>query len=183
MENLLSRISNPQMRNATRSLLYIYRDKFNQPASISGKYHSNESVKEHSCEVAIIALLIANGHRLSQRWKDILLCAALLHDVGKLEYTSYLPVKRWKRYNHPNGNKYWVKFPEYIDHPEFAYNFIIKNPFPESEIVAELCLKHMGPWSSRHIPRPETFIENIIFVSDLLASRRGISVDMEVFKY
>jgi len=93
-EGFLSRCSTPRVK---RVLDWLYWNALPYPASLSHHKAKTGGLFEHLCEVGSYALFLAQKHRLSESEREVLVCAALLHDVGKIRAYGYQgPTKRWE---------------------------------------------------------------------------------------
>ena len=146
------------------------------PASSSGKYHPQVSLGDgglvrHTRCVAYFATWLAESFCMTQEDSDLLIIAALAHDIkkqgnGKTNYTVH-------------------------EHPLLASNYIaeIRNKFTEDEIseiqVQKICCavaSHMGKWGhnaefikgKEPLPLPTTEFEKLLQAADYLASRKEL---------
>jgi hypothetical protein len=151
---------------------------FTVPASSSGKYHPQFDLGEgglvrHTRFVAFLAKCLAESRIFSDIDTDLLIIAALAHDITK----------------QGDGNgKHTV-----WEHPELAKNYVMeiyKNNTKFSNIPEELINKickaihsHMGKWGNHAeflrgnspLPLPETEFEKVLQEADYVSSRREIT--------
>jgi hypothetical protein len=149
---------------------------FIEPASTSGKYHPKFSLGDgglmrHTRCVAYWATAMAESFNMSQEDSDLLVIAALAHDIKK----------------HDNNGVFLR------NHPLLASDYVskIKEKFTEDEITNEQVQKicravaaHMGKWegtrewvkdeSKELFPMPSTDFEKALQAADYIASRKVI---------
>lgn len=145
------------------------------PASSSGKYHPQFSLGDgglvrHTRCVANFAKWISESLCMSEDDSDLLIIAALAHDIKK----------------QGNGTKYTVH-----EHPLLASDYIaeIRNKFTEDEIseiqVQKICCavaSHMGKWGHNAefikgrepLPLPANEFEKALQIADYCASRKEL---------
>lgn len=167
-ESVLSLIKNDEIRNFCELLLTDANDYFfEKPASSTGKYHpkyalGNGGLARHSIAVALIMndILETNCYKFTSDEKDLLICAAIIHDIKK----------------YGNGNSsFTVK-----NHPELAGDYVInesKNAKLKSEyavFISEAVLTHMGQFGNEE---PKTDAQKLLHIADCLASRKYIEVN------
>ena len=155
------------------TILEQYIDKAEAvEASVSGKYHHGESLLEHTVDVALIVAALAQAYQLGELDTSLLVSAALLHDLGKLECVSLEPVRGWVPVQ---DGKYYIKTPDYSQHARVSVEIIMRNRFKYSRAVAKIVETHMGPWD-RSAPRLRTFKQHLLYNADVIASRSFIGV-------
>lgn len=164
---VLNLIQNEDIRNVCEKLLNEADDYFFiEPASSSGKYHPQYALGDgglarHSIAVALIIneILLTDCYNFSDRQKDLLITAAIVHDIKK----------------YGKGGRYTVK-----NHPELAVEFImdkLKNTdIPEGEVkfLTDAVETHMGQFGKKI---PVTNAQKLLHIADCLASRRYLNVD------
>ena len=169
--NELDDIQNEPLREFAREVILHAPDYFfTCPASSTGKYHptlslGNGGLVRHTRLVEWFAMNIANAMMIEERNKDLLIIAALAHDMKK----------------HGDGNtEYTVK-----EHPKLAAEFLdsvwSSIPWPEGmdytdvEKIKKLVECHMGQWGEKDgMPLPKTKLELILHTADYLASRKDM---------
>lgn len=129
------------------------------PASTTGNHHppfDNElgGLVKHSKVVACITNDLCTAKEIDSETKDVLVAAAILHDVKKLG----------------NGKAgYTAK-----DHPECAVEFVSSldhENFPKFDLFCRAILTHMGQWGTK---KPQNDIEYIVHTADYIASRNTL---------
>lgn len=146
------------------------------PASSSGKYHPPFDLGEgglvrHTRCVAFIAKSVAESYCYNDRDTDMLIVAALAHDIQK---------------QGSGDGKHTV-----WEHPELAMNYVWdiyesnKFDIPKGDIekIANAVHSHMGKWGNnpsflkgnKPLPMPKTEFEMALQVSDYIASRKEIT--------
>lgn len=167
---VLSLIHNDDIRKFTEQLLEDADDYFFvEPASSSGKYHPEYALGEggllrHSISVAFILneILSTDCYEFTDDEKDLLICAALTHDIKK----------------YGNGQKHTTK-----DHPKLASDYIIKEQIKsrliadyESDFVSDAVKSHMGKYGDE---KPKTDAQKLLHIADCLASRKWIDIKFD----
>lgn len=165
---VLSLIKSEDIRSFCEILLNGADDSFfSLSASSTGKHHPDYSNGEgglarHSIATALILndILSTGIYNFSDRETDLMICAAIVHDIKK----------------YGNGSAFTVK-----KHPELASEYIIKTAeenhiinMDEAKFVADVVETHMGQYGSK---LPETDAEKLVHIADCLSSRKYYNVD------
>jgi len=172
-ESVLSLIKNDDIRDFCKLLLNDADDYFfEKPASSTGKYHPQYALGDgglarHSMAVALIIndILETNCYKFTRDEKDLLICAAIVHDI--------------KKYGN-NGSSFTVK-----NHPELACEYIInenKKTKLKSEyavFISEAVLTHMGQFGNEE---PRTDAQKLLHIADCLASRKYFETKFNVLE-
>ena len=152
---------------------------FHVAASSTGKYHPKYSLGEggllrHSKSAMRIGYeLLENpciGEKYTDREKDLMLIALLVHDGLKLGEKE----ERYTRF----------------DHPILIANYIIKNQLQynleedDAIFIADVVKTHMGPWTKDYngneiLERPKTKYQNFVHMCDFLASKKFLQVSFD----
>lgn len=153
------------------------------PASSTGKYHPKSSLgigglvrhTKSVLEIAEIYLGHPQNNDLSPESKDEIRVACLIHDMVKLG-------------DNPSG--YTIH-----EHPMLVRTMLCPYDTEDEDIpkeiidtwdrICNLVESHMGVWNTNKnsdvvLPVPETREQNIVHMSDYMASRKNISVDMNM---
>lgn len=154
---------------------------FEVPASSSGKFHSNlecgfGGLVYHTRSVAKVANYLVNlqqyKSKLNEVEKDCVICAALLHDCLK--------------HNWENKTGFSVH-----QHPVLASEFVKTdsrlNEIVSDEIrvmIADAIASHSGEWTTSKrskivLPSPQTLVQELVHLSDYIASRGDIHILFE----
>ncbi len=153
---------------------------FDIPASSSGKYHPKYAVLDHgllyhvkaACTILEHLLCIDfMGGQFTDRQKDMMRIALILHDSRKSGRTD--------------GEKSEHTL---FKHPLIAAEEIEKHKsdgiISENEVIqiARMVASHMGQWTTSkyedgELPHPYTKAEELVHMSDYLASRKGIIIE------
>ena len=179
--NELSRIVNDNMRQFAEVCIAEIPDYFfDVPASSSGKYHPKYAVLDHGLLYHVKAACIMLEHFLwldhiskqfSDREKDMMRIALILHDSRKSGRTDE------EKSEHT-----------LFKHPLIAAEEIEKHKndgiIRPNEVfqIARMVSSHMGQWTTSkyedgELPRPYTNAEELVHMSDYLASRKGIIIE------
>lgn len=150
-------------------LLLAYADDyfFYAPASSSGNHHPSFSSRlcglvRHTRCVAFFAKANAESLDLDPIQSDLLVIAALAHDIKKLGDGNPL---NYTAKNHPElAAKYVMDI-----YTKFGEGFITLN---QAEIICDAVLKHMGKWAN--YPMPQTDLEKALQSADYIASRKEL---------
>lgn len=161
------------LKNAHNYFFYV-------PASSTGKYHPEYTTGEHGLTLHTKALMCFLQYfteveccQLSEREKDLLFVAGLVHDTEKLG-------------NNENG--YTV-----YEHPILAANKIRSYKGSgiildsELDYIAEAVESHMGQWNTDRygkeiLPKPITSAQIYVHMADYLASRKAINFNFDGFE-
>lgn len=154
---------------------------FEVPASSSGKFHSvlecgYGGLVYHTKAVAKVANYLVNlqqyKNKLNEIEKDCVICAALLHDCLK----------------HGAENKTGFSVHQ---HPVLAADFVrgdirLDNiiSYEIREIIADAVASHSGEWTTSKrskivLPSPQTLVQELVHLSDYIASRGDIHILFE----
>lgn len=169
--NELGDIQDNSLRKFAENVILFAPDYFfTAPASSTGKYHPVLSLGEgglvrHTRLVEWFAMNIANAMMIEEHSKDMLIIAALAHDMKK----------------HGDGNtEYTVK-----EHPKLAAEFLdsVWNSmfhkegidYGDIQKIERLVECHIGQFGEKDgMPVPKTKLELILHSADYLASRKDI---------
>ena len=152
---------------------------FHVAASSTGKYHPKYSLGEggllrHSKSAMRIGYELLSdqciGEKYTDREKDLMLIALLVHDGLKLGEKE----ERYTRF----------------DHPILMANFIINNQKQynleedDAKFIADVIKTHMGPWTNDYngneiLERPKTKYQNFVHMCDFLASKKFLQVSFD----
>lgn len=151
---------------------------FEVPASSSGRFHSSlecgfGGLVYHTRSVAKIANYLVNLNqyksKLSDNERDCVICAALLHDCLKhdLENKTGFSV-----HQHPMIASEFIKTDERL-------NGIIDEEV--RTIIGDAVASHSGEWTTNKrskvvLPSPQTLVQELVHVSDYIASRGDIHI-------
>lgn len=174
--NELNSISDTNLREfAIQLILHAPDYFFYVSATSSGKNHPEFArrvgglVKHTKC-VCFYAICNIESFGLSKHDKDLIIIAALAHDIKK----------------QGDSNKNCTIW----EHPELAHDFIfeMRNKFPhliskeDATIIANAVLCHMGKWANysefigdkKAYPMPQTLFEYALQSADYIASRKEL---------
>ena len=167
-ENVLTLISDETIKEFCGKLIGEADNYFfSTPASSTGKYHpayalGKGGLMRHSKAVALIlkSILEMDLYGQDERQKDLLICAAIVHDIKK----------------YGTNHKYTVK-----NHPELASEYILKTgkkfkklSTEDIQYIADAVVTHMGKWGTT---KPETEAQKLLHMADCLASRKFLNVE------
>ncbi len=152
---------------------------FHVAASSTGKYHPKYSLGvggllRHSKSAMRIGYELLSdqciGEKYTDREKDLMLIALLVHDGLKLGEKE----ERYTRF----------------DHPILMANYIIKNQLQydleedDAIFIADVIKTHMGPWTKDYngneiLERPKTKYQNFVHMCDFLAAKKFLQVSFD----
>ena len=176
----LSYISDENLGDCLLNIINMLPDYwFSEPVSSTGKYHPEYALGDggllrHSKAAMRIGYeLLSNpaiGDKYTDREKDLMLMALLIHDGLKLG----IPKEKYTRF----------------DHPILMGSFILDNKdkiglsLKDAEFMDEVIKTHMGPWTSDYngnevLERPRTKYQNFVHMCDFLASRKCLLVPFD----
>ena len=176
----LSYMSDENLGDCLLNIINMLPDYwFSEPASSTGKYHPEYALGDggllrHSKAAMRIGYeLLSNpaiGDKYTDREKDLMLMALLIHDGLKLG----IPKEKYTRF----------------DHPILMGSFILDNKdkiglsLKDAEFMDEVIKTHMGPWTSDYngnevLERPRTKYQNFVHMCDFLASRKCLLVPFD----
>lgn len=176
--NELNYIKDNNLNAFARELIANAEDYFfTVPASSSGKYHPQFSLGvgglvRHTRCVAYFAMSAGESYNFDQHTTDLLVIAALAHDIKKQGHIS---------------NGHTVR-----EHPLYGADYVIEmqNKFPnfitkeDAEKIAGAVRSHMGKWEGTRewvkdttkelFPMPKDGFEQALQMADYVASRKYI---------
>ena len=154
---------------------------FEVPASSSGKFHSSlecgfGGLVYHTRSVAKVANYLVNlqqyKSKLNEVEKDCVICAALLHDCLK----------------HGEENKTGFSVHQ---HPVLAADFVKTDSRLDETVsddirtmIGDAIASHSGEWTTSKrskivLPSPQTLVQELVHLSDYIASRGDIHILFE----
>ena len=152
---------------------------FHVAASSTGKYHPKYSLGEggllrHSKAAMRIGYeLLGNpsiGEKYTEREKDLMLMALLVHDGLKLGEKE----ERYTRFDHP------ILMANFIINNQKKYNLEEE----DAKFIADVIKTHMGPWTKDYsgnevLERPKTKYQNFVHMCDFLAAKKFLQVSFD----
>ena len=176
-KNELNDIQDNNLRQFAIQLLTNAPDYFfTIPASSSGKNHpdfarENNGLVKHTRCVVFFAECNAESFNFDSYTKDMLIIAAIAHDI--------------KKQGNDSSSKHTV-----WEHPELAHDYVLEmqNKYPDlisvenATIIANAILSHMGKWSNlpeytqgrKAYPLPVSLFDYALQSADYIASRKEI---------
>jgi hypothetical protein len=189
----IDRIENPNIRAGTKNIIKQYYETVKEaPASVSGKYHQDETMEDHLIETFAFVEMFIKEFDIKEE-KDILRSAALLHDIGncdtlykgdiladEIEGKAIIVMgEKWKYYETTG----WSRDNSKTDiHPILSAEIIGMNSFSGSDIVGILVMMHMDHWA-KPCPKPSFLNDELrrlaeyLCLADYLASRREVKIE------
>ena len=154
---------------------------FEVPAASSGKFHSVlecgfGGLVYHTRSVAKIANYLVNlqqyKSKLNEVEKDCVICAALLHDCLKHDWENKTG---FSVHQHPVLAAEFVKTDSRLDG-------IVSDEI--RSIIGDAVASHSGEWTTSKrskivLPSPQTLVQELVHLSDYIASRGDIHILFE----
>ena len=96
------------LERKAKEIMNKYPDIIKRPASLSGKYHHGETVRDHIKKVVSIMRHLCDACNIHGEQRDILIASAYLHDIGNERITRKGKVeeKGWKYFPQTDYSKY-----------------------------------------------------------------------------
>ena len=152
---------------------------FHVAASSTGKYHPKYALGEggllrHSKVAMRIGYELLNnpiiGGKYTEREKDLMLIALLVHDGLKLGEKE----ERYTRFDHP------ILMANFIINNQKKYNLEEE----DAKFIADVIKTHMGPWTKDYsgnevLERPKTKYQNFVHMCDFLAAKKFLQVSFD----
>lgn len=157
------------------SLLKKNEAKLTAPAAISHHHNYVGGLLQHIDEVMIFASRIADFHELKTGLtvnRSLLLCACVLHDLGKINEYKIDAETGLIEYNTE-----WID--QWVSHTQWAFTWAMAQGYTE---LAHMVAAHHGfvEWGALSSTArdkinyvPKTIEENILFLADMSSSRLG----------
>lgn len=154
---------------------------FEVPAASSGKFHSVlecgfGGLVYHTRSVAKIANYLVSlrqyKDKLSEVERDCVICAALLHDCLKHDWENKTG---FSVHQHPVLAAEFIKTDERL-------NDILSEDI--RSIIGDAAARHSGEWTTSKrskvvLPAPQTLVQELVHLSDYIASRSDIHILFE----
>ena len=154
---------------------------FEVPAASSGKFHSVlecgfGGLVYHTRSVAKVANYLVNlqqyKSKLNEVERDCVICAALLHDCLKHDWENKTG---FSVHQHPVLASEFVKTDERLDG---IVSDEIRN------MIGDAVASHSGEWTTSKrskiiLPSPQTLVQELVHLSDYIASRSDIHILFE----
>lgn len=182
-EEILSKIKDDNVRNYTQEWLQAAPEYiFTVPASSSGKYHpacdlGDGGLKRHLINTAwmlsVILELEQYKGKFNQTEIDLMISAALLHDLLKSGWQKDFEKDSRTRFDHPKLMAEAVRCKNTMVH---------QLPDAYTSIIADCIETHMGQWTTSSyydgepLKKPETEMQKLVHLADYIVSRRDITI-------
>jgi HD superfamily phosphohydrolase YqeK len=180
-------ISDDTIRSFVRSLLIKAENFWDIPSSFSGKYHPADEHGPggnvlHTKRVVRIALILSESYNLSIEERDVVIAAALIHDLCKgkknhgSDVVSYDPM-------HPYTVGKFVTACQLHD-KKFSSETDSSTLYVSEDVVQSilrLVRCHLGPWSPVPETYPITYLDFIVHIADNMASKlHSVIIDSDL---
>jgi hypothetical protein len=179
--NELFSITDDNLREfAARLIINAPEYFFTIPASSSGKYHpcfarEEGGLVKHTRCVVFYAICNSESFDFTQNEKDLLIIAAIAHDINKQGSADF---------ERKTAHTLWK-------HPELASEYVLQmqTKYPQlisienAKQIANAILCHMGKWAhhpefvknKKQFPMPNNLFENALQSADYIASRTELT--------
>jgi hypothetical protein len=144
------------------------------PASISGKYHLGETLREHSELAVKLIKSLCIEFNVSEEDRDMLVATMYLHDIGN----CVISVKG--NCDNPNYKYYPTGFSRlniaHKLHPILSALVIDKENIDRKQEIKRLVSIHMNHWYKEYCPQAnnQNLFEYLVCTSDYLASKKNL---------
>ena len=168
------------VRDACLEMIKLLPDYFFEiPAASTGKYHPDYAqgegglLRHTKAAVRIGYELLENpaiGSKYTDREKDLMLMALLLHDGLKCGN----PKEQYTRFDHP------ILMADYVMDNEEKLGLEVE----DIELICDCIKTHMGYWTTDYngeevLEKPKTKYQNFVHMCDFLASRKCLLVPFD----
>jgi len=148
------------------------------PASISGKFHIGETIRQHLERCASVMRHLCDGLNIRGEDRDMMIACAYLHDLGKLPITvkGRRTTSGWRA--HKSG---WSRIDEFMKVHGILSAMVLDNyKIPRREQIKSIIATHMGWWySNPYNPKPQNLFEYLMVEADYLATRPQSLTDFQ----
>lgn len=175
--NEINLISDETIKSFIRSVLMKAEFFWDIPSSFSGKYHPNDERAPggnvlHTKRVVRIASVMSESYNLSIEERDVVIAAAIIHDVckghkpGDSDQPCYDPM-------HPYAvgkfiDKCRAEDKKYASDSDSSTLYLAEDVV---QSILRLVRCHLGPWSPVPETYPITYLDFILHLSDNIASK------------
>jgi len=162
-----------------KEILKDFDDKLDQPASISLRYHHDETMRSHIEECAHIMNHLCDAYGIGGTDRDMLVACCYVHDIGKLNIThkGFIEggIKEGWLYYEASG---WSRIEKKMkQHPVLGAELLDKNEIPRKEEITRIISCHMSHWYPK-MPQPSTMYEYMMITADYTSTYKE-----EMLKY
>ena len=177
VEELVQKIVNKDLRQMVTSIVQQYwQILVDLPASISLEYHNGETCLGHIEQVIRVCESLCLEFNVLNDDKDVVLSAAILHDISQCLYTSKDRVPEQFQKLYVSG--YNRSDEAYLYHPTLSAFIVGKYIIDNKRInplffqVAKLVQSHMSHWLQQYNTKPESLLEFILCTADYIVTRK-----------
>lgn len=167
-------IKNVATRAEVESILLKYPDYLEQPASVSGKYHVGDTMRDHVRQALYWAKEMVREFKIPEEDSDIIYAALILHDIGKVKGIQRGKVSGagWKYFEATGWSGNWNK---QRWHPKIGANIVLSSTLQRKEEIAEMVRAHMSHWIGQGVP--ETFYQRLVALADYLSAQEHCTIE------
>lgn len=183
---ILNTIANDDIREFAEVLLDGVPDYiWHVGASSTGKYHPEYSLGEGGLmrhQIAVVRFLNfffeleQYNTKLTDRQRDLMRVAGLLHDCRKSGEQSDYERSKYTKFDHPIQAANTIRNfdGKYLNHDEI-------------EFIANCIESHMGSWNldkktGKELPKPQNGFQKLVHLADYLASRKDLTMSFEGYE-
>ena len=156
-----------------KEILNDFKDKIEQPASLSLLFHKGESMMEHLEMCASVMRHLCDSYNIFGEDRDMLIACCYLHDLGKFPISIKGKVENglkdgWLYYEASGWSRIEKKMKE---HPIISAQTLDKYDIPRKEDIKRIISCHMAHWY-KSTPQPKSMYEFMLVTSDYLSTRK-----------
>ena len=143
-----------------------------QPASISGRNHFGETIRQHLEYTASFMRHLCDGLNIHGEDRDMLIACAYLHDLGIYIITKEGKIEdpEWTYYSQTNWSR---KNSLMSAHAKLSAKVLEEYDISRKEEIKRIISTHMNHWY-KDTPRAQTLYEYLIVEADYLATRKQL---------
>ena len=138
------------------------------PASISGRFHGGESMEVHIKNTVSVTKHLCDCYGVSEEDRDLLIGAAILHDMGKFVITtpSKMMIKGWRYYPQTDYSRLegLMKI-----HGPVGAAVLDDHKIDRQKELKDIVASHMHRFSP-DAPQPITLYQHLICIADYIAT-------------
>ena len=155
-----------------KKILEDFEYLMDKPASISGKYHTGETFRDHLERCASIMRHLCDEFKIPEWDRDMLVACAYLHDIGNYFITFPWRVRlpQWKYFKESGCSRVRVL---HSLHPLLSAMILDEYNIERKKEIQEIISTHMSHWYP-HMEQPHTFYQKLLCIADYLSTRKDL---------
>lgn len=176
-------IKSEEIRSFVRSVLLKASLFWDIPSSFSGKYHPPDEHGPsgnvlHTKRVVRIATLLADSYSLIDSERDIVVAAAIIHDITKAVVPEGGDEARYDPMHAYTVGKFVTECIQYDKtYANDNHSSTIFISEDELQSILRLVRCHLGPWSPVPETIPITYMDYILHIADNIASKIHVIIE------